>query len=182
MRTSSAAALLAAFVIAGAGWLATLGSTTSPATLTGAGLTALRLGTSQSKSVVTLTRLFGRPTTVVVSTPDSTNCGVSAQGSWHALSAYFDHRRLVGISIGPGRVPVIHTSSGLRLGDTLARARVLYGKNLTTSGNNGGAWFVATPQGRIDGFLNPSGAQAQGPSAIIITMGVGVVGCPAMSP
>lgn len=150
--------------------------------LRGDGLATLRLGARQPSAITALDRLFGRPTTRITATPDLRNCGVNAQGTWRSMSAYFFHGRLVGLSFGPGRTPSVRTDVGLRLGETLARARTLYGTRLTTSGNNGGSWFVSTPVGRIDGFLNPSGASALRPAATILTMDVGSVGCPAMSP
>jgi hypothetical protein len=159
------------------------GARANPVTvLRGNGLEGLHLGAHQPSAIKTLDQLFGRPTSRVIATPAIRNCGVDAQGSWHAMNAYFFGGRLVGLSFGPGRMPMVRTDAGLRLGDTLARARRLYARRLTTSGNNGGAWYIATPVGRIDGFLNPSGANAQRPTSIIATMGIGVVGCPAMSP
>jgi hypothetical protein len=95
---------------------------------------------------------------------------------------YFNHDRLVGFSFGPGHSPSVETAAGLKLGDTLARARALYAKRLSTSTGQGGAWFVSTPAGRIDGLLNPSTGRAPTPSAKIWTIDVGVVGCPAESP
>ena len=156
--------------------------TSTAALLRGNGLAMLRLGARQPSAIATLDRLFGRPRSRVTATPDLRNCGVDAQGTWRSMSAYFLHDRLVGLSFGPGRTLSVRTDEGLRLGDTLARARAIYGRRLTTSGNNGGSWFVATRVGRIDGFLKPSGASALQPSATILTMDVGSVGCPAMSP
>lgn len=162
------------------------GAVASPQTpmmvISGRGLDSLHLGARQSSAIAMLERLLGRATTNVAATPDLTNCGVSAQGSWHSLSVFFLHDRLVGLAFGPGHTPRVRTDLGLQLGDTLARARTLYGKRLTTSGNNGGAWFAKTSVGRLDGFLSPSGTHAQRPSSRILTIGVGVVGCPSMSP
>lgn len=155
---------------------------TSVNVLYGYGLEALRLGTHQATAIATLERLLGRPTTRVTATPELKNCGVDTYGSWHSMSAFFDHGHLVGLAFGPGRTPSVRSDHGLRLGDTLARARAIYGSRLTTSGNNGGSWYVQTPVGRIDGFLSPSAKNSARPSSKIMTMDVGVVGCPAMSP
>lgn len=155
---------------------------TPTVTFNGKGLTTLRLGATQPAALARLGRLLGAPTSKLAPTPDLKNCGVTAFASWHSLSAYFDRGRLVGLSAGPGRDPLARTAAGLRIGDTLARARQLYGRQLTTSGNNGGSWFARTPSGRIDGFLGPSGSHSQLPTSRIITIDVGVVGCPAMSP
>jgi hypothetical protein len=101
--------------------------------------------------------------------------------SWRALSAYFNRGRLVGLSIGPGTTPSVVTSLGLRLGDTVRVARSLYGKALRLSESQGGAWFVKTSDGRLDGFLRPSNGRPE-PTSRILTLDVGDVGCPAMSP
>ncbi len=146
------------------------------------GLSAVHLGVSESAAYKDLSRLLGRPTVPTTRTPALELCGVSAMTSWHSFSAYFNHQRLVGLSLGPGKQPNGMTSRGLHLGDTLARARLLYGTALRTSGNNGGAWFATSRTGRLDGFLSPSGARAQGSHSRILTIDVGVVGCPAMSP
>ncbi len=146
------------------------------------GLSAVHLGVSESAAYKDLSRLLGRPTVPTTQTPALELCGVSAMTSWHSFSAYFNHQRLVGLSLGPGKQPNGMTSRGLHLGDTLARARLLYGTALRTSGNNGGAWFATSRTGRLDGFLSPSGARGQGSHSRILTIDVGVVGCPAMSP
>ena len=96
--------------------------------------------------------------------------------------AYFNHHRLVGFEFGPGDVPAVRTAAGLKLGDPLSRARLIYAHKLTTSGVNGGAWFAATATGRIDGFLTWNGAYGPSPTSKIFTIDVGDVGCPAMSP
>ena len=107
---------------------------------------------------------------------------MAATASWHAMTAYFDHGRVVGFSFGPGHDPLVRTATGLTLGDTLSRARALYGKRLTDSNAQGGVWFAATTTGRIDGFLTPSTGRTPTGADRIETIDVGVVGCPAMSP
>ena len=102
--------------------------------------------------------------------------------SWHALSVYFDHEKLVGVSLGPGTEPVGQTAAGLRLGYSLSRAKELYGRLLRTSTNQGGAWFIKTSNGQLDGFLVPSTGLTTGLSSRIFTIDAGDVGCPAMSP
>ena len=182
-RSGAAVLLIATLATLPASLAGAAASHPTPAvTFNGKGLTTLRLGTAQSVAVVRLGRLLGAPTAKLAPTPDLKNCGVTAFASWHSLSAYFDRGRLVGLSAGPGRDPQARTATGLRIGDTLARARQLYGRHLTTSGNNGGSWYARTPSGRIDGFLGPSGSHSQLPTSRIITIDVGVVGCPAMSP
>jgi hypothetical protein len=102
--------------------------------------------------------------------------------SWHALSVYFYHERLVGLSLGPGAEPNGQTSAGLRLGYSLSRAKELYGRSFRTSTNQGGAWFIKTSSGCLDGFLVPSTGLTSGPSSRILTIDAGDLGCPAMSP
>ena len=157
-------------------------ATRRPLILDATGLSSLHLATNQSVAFKQTVRLLGKPTTPLTTTPSLALCGVGAMASWRAFSLYFNHHKLVGLSLGPGKVPTGETSRGLHLGDTLKRARSLYGTSLTTSGNGGGAWFVATNKGRLDGFLSPSTAATPRPQSRILTIDVGVVGCPAMSP
>lgn len=174
--------------LAGVALLSNLGLETSATSATvslvvsARGLTVAHLGTREAAAETTFNELLGRPSIPLTSTPGLSNCGLDAMSSWHGFSAYFDHGRLVGLSLGPGRTPSGATSRGLELGATLAHARALYGASLRTSTEQGGAWFVTTSTGRIDGFLNPSTGRAAKPSARILTIDVGVVGCPAMSP
>src|ERR1700731_818805 len=98
------------------------------------------------------------------------------------VPAHKVHRRLVGVATGPGQVPAAKTVDGLRVGDTLAQARAIYGAKLRTSTQQAGTWFVTTSTGTIDGFLNSVSATAPPPPARILAIEVGDVGCPAMSP
>lgn len=151
-------------------------------TLHANGLSVAHLGSRESEVESALVGLLGKPSKALSATPGLSNCGIDASASWRSFSAYFNHGRLVGLSLGPGRIPSGETSQGLRLGDTLSRAKSIYGTSLRTSTNQGGAWFIKTDQGRLDGFLVPSTGRAPGPRARIWTIDVGVVGCPAMSP
>jgi hypothetical protein len=160
----------------------TANAASAPLVLAGNGLSVAHLGTSETTTMAVLTRLLGKSSSALLNTPGLTNCGVTQNVAWHSLIVSFDNHRLVGLSYGPGITPGLKTSAGLRLGDTLAQARVIYGAKLTTSTTQGGVWFASTPTGRIDGFLNPSTGKAPRPTAHIETIDVGVVGCPAMSP
>ena len=150
--------------------------------VSGKGLVNLSIGASHSNSLALFKAWLGPASTPLTSTPNLRLCGVSDTAAWGPVGVYFNHQRLVGLSISPGHSLHVQTTTGLRLGDTLARARVLYGKKLTTSRAQGGTWFVATSPHRIDGFLSPSTAKAPSSSAKIWTIDVGVVGCPAESP
>jgi hypothetical protein len=150
--------------------------------LGGKGASVAPLGTSEATTLHILQRTLDAPSLHSEAAPGLQNCGVDATATWHALIAYFNHNQLVGLSLGPGKNPTARTSLGLVLGDTLNRARSLYGSSLRTSNEQGGAWFIRTNGGRIDGFLVPSTSKAPGPKSRILTIEVGDVGCPAMSP
>ncbi len=159
------------------------GASAAPATvvLSGDAVSGVRLGEPQGRALTRLDQLLGRPTGRLATTAVLENCGVDATASWRSLSAYFDHERLVGVALGPGSRPRGETAQGLRPGDTLARARTIYGRRLTTSTAQGGVWMVRTSTGRLDGFLLPNGPRPTARSRIL-TIDVGVVGCPALSP
>lgn len=157
-------------------------SATTALVLSPRGISSAPLGTRQTKAEEVLTDLLGRPSKALSATSGLSNCGLDATSTWHSFSAYFNKDRLVGLSLGPGATPVGRTTRGLRLGDTLARAKSIYGTSLHTSTNQGGAWYVRTAGGVLDGFLVPSTGRSPRPSARIWTIDVGVVGCPAMSP
>ena len=176
-----ALALLTAFPLVGVGLQSQAGAAPS-LVLNGQGLSIAHLGDRQSTVETTLRQMLGKPTIPLTSTPQLHNCGVSAMSSWHAFSLYFNHERLVGVSLGPGTKPVGQTSTGLKLGNTLRRARSIYGNALHTSTSQGGSWTVTTNNGPLDGFLIPSTRSVAGPTSRIQTIDVGVVGCPAMSP
>lgn len=182
MRTRPFVLAITAASLFGGALVASATAATTTWTISGIGLSSLRLGTSESATVATLTHALGHPSAPLTSTPALRLCGVSATIGWESADVYFNHNRLVGLSFGPGHTPSVQTTAGLKLGDRLRRARALYGRRLTTSLNQGGAWFVSTPLGRIDGFLNPSTGTTPTPSARIWTIDVGVVGCPAQSP
>lgn len=149
--------------------------------LSGNGIAVAHLGDDEAHVVSSIEHLLRAPNGVVTRTPQLRNCDVDAMWSWRALSAYFHNGRLVGLSLGPGLSPAGATSAGLRLGDRLSRAQALYGSQLRTSTGQGGTWFVKTRLGPLDGFISPSGP-VPSPSSRILTIDVGHVGCPAMSP
>lgn len=157
-------------------------ASTSPLVVSAQGLSGAHLGARESLAVQTFTHLLGAPSIPLSLTPGLSNCGLDSMVSWRGFSAYFDHGRLVGLSLGPSVTPSARTSRGLELGDTLGRARSIYGISLRTSTEQGGVWIVTTSRGRIEGFLNPSTGRAPKQSARIWTIDVGDVGCPAMSP
>jgi hypothetical protein len=91
----------------------------------------------------------------------SNDCTVDAYLQWPMMTAYFDHQRFVGFTTGslgarPGyrEMPNMVTPAGLKIGDTLAQARRIYGADFRTSLAQGGSWFVATSTGTLDGLSN----------------------------
>jgi hypothetical protein len=104
------------------------------------------------------------------------------------MTAYFDHQRFVGYATGslnglPGYrgIPNASTSSGLKIGDTLAQAQRIYDGSLRTSQAQGGSWFAATSTGTLDGLLTNE-VDGPRPTPRIADIDAGSVGCPAMSP
>jgi hypothetical protein len=157
-------------------------ASTASLILSARGLSVAPLGARESVAEQAFKVLLGSPSSPLTATPGLSKCGLDATSSWHGFSAFFFHGHLVGLSLGPSGSPSGRTSVGLALGDTLGRARVLYGALLHTSSDQGGVWIATTSQGPIKGFLNPSTGRTPTRSARILTIDVGVVGCPAMSP
>jgi hypothetical protein len=107
---------------------------------------------------------------------------------WPAITAYFGRQRFIGFSTvwvnGIPRNPIesnAATAAELQIGDSLAVARQIYGTALTTSFAQGGAWFAATPTGRLAGNLTEEVNESTPPPRIE-DIAAGVVGCPAASP
>lgn len=169
---------LAASLVAHAPWVA---AAPTDVVLSGRAVSGIGLGEPEGRTLIRLDRLLGRPTRRLTPTAVLENCGVDATASWHSLIVYFFDERLVGAALGPGGVPRGETAQGLQLGDTLARARAIYGRRLSTSTAQDGVWFVRTDAGRIDGFLLVHGPRPNDRSQIA-TIDIGVVGCPALSP
>jgi hypothetical protein len=104
------------------------------------------------------------------------------------MTAYFDHQRFVGFTTGslgarPGyrEMPNMVTPAGLKIGDTLAQARRIYGADFRTSLAQGGSWFVATSTGTLDGLLTDEVNESHATPGIA-DIDAGSVGCPATSP
>ncbi|HEX5192441.1 MAG TPA: hypothetical protein VFW09_06535 [Solirubrobacteraceae bacterium] len=108
------------------------------------------------------------------------------------LDAFFSHRRFVGYSYGPiaghsAPRPAAHgialaTERGLKIGDTLARGRRLYGRSFRRSAAQGGSWSIHTATGKLDGFAYNGRDARVGPRSLVATIDAGHVGCPALSP
>lgn len=82
---------------------------------------------------------------------------------------FFGHGRFVGYQYS-GRF--LTTTAGLRVGDTVARGRQLYGAAFKTSAAQGGSWSAAGLRGYLTAPTNGR----------VATIDAGNVGCPALSP
>lgn len=114
-------------------------------------------------------------------------CQVDHAIQWPGLSAFFEHDRFVGYAYASTAAaasaagePVLATARGLRVGDTLTRARQLYGRAFQTSAAQGGSWAVHTPEGRLYGYM--TGPPIEGPDIKTASIDAGYVGCPAVTP
>jgi hypothetical protein len=129
------------------------------------------------------------------------SCHVDHQITWldqwaapgePALTVYFGRSVFVGYQFGdlnmlstPRNPPGgwgLATNRGLRVGDTLARARHLYGRAFAVSAAQGGSWAVRVRGGSMRGHA--SGVPREGPLSriLVATIDAGDVGCPAVSP
>jgi hypothetical protein len=114
------------------------------------------------------------------------NCTIDSAMQWPTLTAYFFHNRFVGYSTSSLNGYFLHsnvsTVAGLRIGDSLAEARVLYGGALKTTTAQGGAWSVATFTGTLAGNFTAEVNQTPSLNPRIGDITAGSVGCPAASP
>lgn len=159
-------------------------STSHAIVLSGAGIDSVTFGTREASAIARLERLFGTPETRAPQRQGG-SCGIDAVMQWPAMIAYFDHGIFVGYGtrVTSGKKPAEGketTAKGLRVGDSLSQAEDLYGARLTTSFAQGGAWFVATPAGKLEGYLTSEPNQT--PPARIASIEAGSLGCPATSP
>lgn len=128
-----------------------------------------------------LTSLMGRPP----SRPyhSSVICRVDHAIQWPGLAASFAHNRFVGYqywSTTARPQPTLVTTHGLGVGDTVTRARQLYGRRFTTNAAQGGSWTAHTTTGNLFGYL--TGPPSQRPHDKIASIAAGHVGCPAVTP
>jgi hypothetical protein len=134
--------------------------------------------------------------------PAGAGCGVDHSIVWWDdrttnrlpnLVAYFGRSRFVGYQYGeygtmirphpPLRGTALATARGLRIGDTLARGRALYGHAFTLSSAQGGTWSVRVGGRLIDGYAwgTPKHGDVSWHS-VVATIDAGDVGCAALSP
>jgi hypothetical protein len=171
--------------------LALVSSYTSPAlasqvalVLRGDGAGAARFGQSEPMATKALDEALSSTKRAVVNMAG--NCTVDRAVQWPTFTAYFDRDRFVGYSTlaadgEPLRNAPMVTAKGLRVGDTLAEARRIYGDTLSTTLAQGGAWFAKTDDGTLDGYLTAE-VNSRVPAPRIASIEAGHVGCPAASP
>ena len=117
---------------------------------------------------------------------ESGHCDVDGVMEWPALTAYFDSGHFVGYSTlspagGPLSTAGVATLDGLRVGNTIAEARQIYGRDLHLSSAQGGSWSAKTANGTVDGYLTAEVGQKSA-SPRISSIEAGAVGCPAGTP
>ncbi len=107
-------------------------------------------------------------------------CGVDRAIAWPGLVAFFRQSHFVGYSYRPANgagphLPTLATARGLRVGDTLGRAKRLYGRAFHASNLAGGSWWTTTPRGRLNGLASgwPGGSRGS-----VTTIAAGRMGCP----
>lgn len=163
------------------------GSTGRPAQATtvrlnGNGVGNVDFGEAETPAVRHLTDLVG-PGRLVGGLQD---CGIDTDVQFQTLTTYFDNGHFVGYSTLAANGETLSgggaaTAAGLRVGDSLADGERTYGSAFSTSEQQGGAWFVATETGRLEGYLTQEPGQTN-PAPQIESIEAGVVGCAAATP
>jgi hypothetical protein len=153
--------------------------------LSGDSVGSVRFGEPQQKVVSALKKLIGATEGGVQNAKG--NCTIDAALYWTNFSVYFLGGRFVGYQTGSNltdkREPTFNgkTPQGLRVGDSLAEARMLYPGNVTTRAENGGVYALKTSAGTVRGYLSLEISNP--PNKIkIVSISAGSVGCPAASP
>ncbi len=153
--------------------------------LSGDAVGPVRFGDSQQRAVSALTKVIGSPQGGVQNAKG--NCTIDAALYWASFSVYFLEGRFVGYQTGSNltdkREPAFNgkTPRGLRIGDSLADARMRYPGHVTTRADNGGVFAITTTTGTIRGYLSLEISNPPG-KIKIVSISAGSVGCPAASP
>jgi hypothetical protein len=152
--------------------------------LRGDGIGNARFGQAETVAIRELDAVLGKPLSATP-TNMARNCTIDSGMQWPILSAYFFQGHFVGYGTNSLRGYFLNsnarTVAGLRIGDSLVHAQVLYGAALRTSYAQGGSWFVTTSAGTQAGLLTAEVDQTSHmPKIADIT--AGHVGCPAASP
>lgn len=152
--------------------------------LKGDGIGGAKFGASLTAVVRRLEALLGRnPTKMRWGKPGGCP-GINLEVDWPGLQAYFLNRRFVGYSYNSGSsnrtrpAPVLATTRGLLVGESIAQGKRMYGAAFHLSYAQGGSFTVRTKVGRIEGFLS----DVLHPKSRVLSIEAGNVGCPAMTP
>jgi hypothetical protein len=160
------------------------------------GIAGVRFGASPSSVRAAIDPLVRQPGTAY---KRGGTCGLDHQITWWdawtaagepALTVYFRRAAFAGYEVGDlGRADylpggwALATARGLRVGDTLARGRRLYGGEFSISAAQGGSWRLSIAGERIDGYAWGAPAHSDVSwRSVVATIDAGDVGCPAMSP
>lgn len=160
------------------------------------GIGRLRFGASPGVVRTAIDSLLGQPGGA---DEHGGTCGIDHQIKWWdqwtgsgepALTVYLRRRAFVGYQAGDPPGPSVlrnppggwslATTRGLRVGNTLARGRKLYGPAFTASTAQGGSWRVRVSAGLIIGYA--SAVPGHGVISRVATIDAGDVGCPAVTP
>jgi len=157
----------------------------SPVQLAANGVASARFDQTESSAINALDQALGNPVQGPVNMDG--NCDIDAAEQWATLTAYFHQGIFVGYgtwAVGGEAVPRgnFQTAVGLRVGDTITRAKQLYGAEFQTSFAQGGSWSISTQGGQLFGYLGAPPNEAGSPVPTILAMGAGSVGCPAATP
>jgi len=151
--------------------------------LRGDGINNVTFGQTEASASSALQHLIGRAPRPAQNDSADSHCGYDALLTWPKVVAWFDRGKFVGYQVTGDATAsaAMATAKGLRVGASLGTARRLYGSSLTSSSVQGGAFFVSTSVGRIDGFLNNNPIY-DATGARLTTIGAGIQGCPALEP
>lgn len=139
---------------------------TSPAVLSAHAIGPVAFGASFAHALERLGNLLG----VFGHRSAGPGCGVDhTERLLDGITAFFGGGRLIGYEY---RGRFLTTIAGLRVGDTVVRARRLYGHAFRTSAAQGGSWSA---DGLIGYLSAPHGGR-------IVSIDAGYVGCPALTP
>jgi hypothetical protein len=153
--------------------------------LRGDGLAGAEFGQPEMVAIDELNDAVGAPLHAAP-TNMAGNCTIDSALQWSTLTAFFFQSRFVGYSTsslkGFFQDSNVSTVAGLRIGDSLAEARALYGNTLKTTTAQGGSWSVATSTGTLAGNFTAEVDQTPSLNPRIGDITAGSVGCPAASP
>jgi hypothetical protein len=158
-----------------------------PLRISAAHVAGVALGTGRTASLRKLNAVLGQPRHREFSNghvpKGQRHCAFTGEVDWEHFNAFFYRDRLVGYAVWArrlrtrsGHTSPVASSRGLRVGNTLRRARARYGRVVRSSAQ-GGSWAVSTRGGRLLGY-----SQAARLGSPILSIEAGHVGCTALAP